>query len=144
MHARIDTLTRSHFWSLLPSSVFDWVVITVSVCDVSNAPKHTVTSHECYLNYSMRHLHRTVLLLLGAHEHCSICRRSTSSEVYCRWGDPSSSHVTHTTIFGVPGWAQLIANGPNHGKYSTLVKTQVCKCVAGQEEVSHMLSYQES
>ena len=32
MHARIDVLTHLHFWSLLPSNVFDWVVIAVSVC----------------------------------------------------------------------------------------------------------------
>ena len=31
VHARIDALTHPHFWSLLPSSVFDWVVIIVSV-----------------------------------------------------------------------------------------------------------------
>ena len=33
MHARIDALMHPCFWSLLPSSVFDWVVIIVSVCD---------------------------------------------------------------------------------------------------------------
>ena len=33
MHARIDALMCLHFWSLLPSSVFDWVVIAVSVHD---------------------------------------------------------------------------------------------------------------
>ena len=31
VHARIYTLMRHRFWSLLPSSVFDWVVIIVSV-----------------------------------------------------------------------------------------------------------------
>ena len=35
MHASIDVLTRPHFWSLLPLSVFHWVVIIVSICDVS-------------------------------------------------------------------------------------------------------------
>ena len=35
MHTGIDALTSPHFWSLLPSSVFDWVVIDVSICDTS-------------------------------------------------------------------------------------------------------------
>ena len=35
VQARIDTLMHLHFWSLLPSSVFDWVVIIVSVHNVS-------------------------------------------------------------------------------------------------------------
>ena len=59
-------------------------------------PKHTVTSREHYLDYSMRHLHRTVLLSVGACEHCSRCRRSTSLEAYHHWGDTSSlPHSTH-------------------------------------------------
>ena len=33
VHTRIDALMCPHFWSLLPLSVFDWVVIAVSVCD---------------------------------------------------------------------------------------------------------------
>ena len=46
MHARIDKLTCPHFWSLLLSSVFDWVVIFVSICYVStplNTPTHPVS-----------------------------------------------------------------------------------------------------
>ena len=35
MHARIDVLTHPYFWSLLTSSIFDWVVIVVSVRDTS-------------------------------------------------------------------------------------------------------------
>ena len=46
--------------------------------------------------------------------------------------------------FGVPGWAQLIENGPIRGKYSTLAEIQVCKCVVGQEEERYALLYQES
>ena len=47
-------------------------------------------------SYSMHHLHRTVLLSVGAHEHCSRCRRSTSSEVYrCRGNTLSLPHGTH-------------------------------------------------
>ena len=50
VHARIDTLMRPCFWSLLPSIVFDWVVIIVSVRYASmpqNTPTHpvSVTSH---------------------------------------------------------------------------------------------------
>ena len=33
VHTRIDALTCLHFWSLLPLSVIDWVVIAVSICD---------------------------------------------------------------------------------------------------------------
>ena len=144
MHAKIDVLMCPRPQSLLPSSVF--VYWGCYYCErplCIDALEHTDTSRECYLDYSKRHLHRTVLLSVGAHEHCSVCRRSTSLEVYCRRGD-TSSHVAHITIFGIPGWAQLIANGLNCGKHSTLVKTQACKCVAGQEEASHMLLYQES
>ena len=46
VHARIDVLMRPHFWSLLPSSVFNWVVIIVSVHYVSmplNTPLHPVS-----------------------------------------------------------------------------------------------------
>ena len=53
----------------------------------------------------MCHLHRTVLLSVGAHEYCSVYKRSTSSEAYCCRGDTSSSRMAHITIFGIPGWA---------------------------------------
>ena len=46
MHARIDVLMHPCFWSLLPSSVFDWVVIIVSIRDTStplNTPLHPVS-----------------------------------------------------------------------------------------------------
>ena len=46
MHARIDVLTRPHFRSLLPSSVFDWVVIAASIYDVTmplNTPIHPMS-----------------------------------------------------------------------------------------------------
>ena len=59
--------------------------------------EHTDTSHERYLDYSTHRLHRTVLLLVGAREHCCVRRRSTSSEAYRRWGDTSSSRVAHIT-----------------------------------------------
>ena len=35
MHARIDALMHPRFWSLLPLSVFDWVVIAASVYDAT-------------------------------------------------------------------------------------------------------------
>ena len=50
MHARIDALTRPHFWSLLPSTIPDWIVIIVSVSLRIDAPKHANTSHERNLN----------------------------------------------------------------------------------------------
>ena len=46
MHARIDALMHPYFWSLLPSSVFDWVVIIVSIRYAStplNTPLHPVS-----------------------------------------------------------------------------------------------------
>ena len=57
---------------------------------------------------------------------------------------PCCSHVAHITILGVPGWHQLITNGPICGYCSTLVATQDCKFVARQEGVSHVLLYQKS
>ena len=42
MYARIDALTCPRFWSLLPSSVFDWVVIIVSV-RYASTPLNTLT-----------------------------------------------------------------------------------------------------
>ena len=73
MLARIDVLTRPHFWSLLPSIILDWVVITVSVSLSVDTTKHADTSCECYLEYFARCLHRTDLLLVGACEHYSGC-----------------------------------------------------------------------
>ena len=74
MHARIDTLTHPRFWSLLPSTILDWVVLTVSVSPSVDATKHADTSRECYLEYFTCRPHRTDLLLVGAHEHYSGCR----------------------------------------------------------------------
>ena len=73
MHARIDALTHPCFWSLLPSTILDWVVIIVSVSPSIDAPKCADTSHECYLEYFACRPHRTDLLLVGAHEHYSGC-----------------------------------------------------------------------
>ena len=73
MHARIDALTRPRFWSLLPSTILDWVVIIVSISPSIDAPKCTDTSHECNLEYFGCRPHRTDLLSVGAHEHCSSC-----------------------------------------------------------------------
>ena len=106
MHARIDALMHPHFWSLLPSSVFDWVVIAVSIRDATmplNTPRHPVS----ITLITLCSLHRTVLLSVGAHEHCSRHRRSTSSEEYCCQGDTSSlPHGTHHNF-----WCPWV--GPN-------------------------------
>ena len=145
MHARIDALTHPHFWSLLPSIVFDWVVIIVSVPLRVDARKHTETSHERNLEYSTHCPHRTDLLSVGAHEHCSGCTGFTSSGSV---SPPRATHhppTWHTSQFLVSlGGHQLIKDGPIRGRYSTLVKTQVCKCVVRQDEVRYVLSYQES
>ena len=73
MHARIDAPMHPCFWSLLPSTILDWVVIIVSIPLHVDAPKHADTSHERNLEYSARRSHRTDLLLVGAREHCSGC-----------------------------------------------------------------------
>ena len=46
MHARINVLMCPRFWSLLPSTILDWVVIIVSVrCALmpQNTPTHPVS-----------------------------------------------------------------------------------------------------
>ena len=68
-------LTHPRFWSLLPSTTLDWVVIIVSVSPSIDAPKHANTSRECYLEYFARRPHRTDLLSVGACEHYSGCTR---------------------------------------------------------------------
>ena len=42
--------------------------------------------------------------------------------------------MAHITILASLGGHQSIENGLIRGRYSTLVETQVCKCVVGQEE----------
>ena len=143
MHTRIDVLTCPHFWSLLPSTILDWVVIIVTISPSVDAPKRADTSRECNLEYFACHPHRTNLLSVGAHEHYSGC---TSLHLQKRIATRATHHppvCTHHN-FGIPGWAQSIENGLIRGKYSTLAETQVCKCVVGQDEVRYALSYQES
>ena len=144
MHARIDALTRPRFWSLLPSTILDWVISTVSVSPGVDAPKHADTSRECYLEYFTCRPHRTYLLLVGSREHCSGC---TSLHLRKRiaTGATHPSPAWRTSQFLASlGGLQLIENGPICGKYSTLAETQVCKCVVRQEEERYALSYQES
>ena len=64
---------RPHFWSLLPSTILDWVVIIVSISPSVDAPKHSDTSCECNLENFTCHPHRTNLLSVGAREHYSGC-----------------------------------------------------------------------
>ena len=105
MHARIDALMSPHFWSLLPSSGFDWVVIAVSVCDVLtplNTPLHpmsvtSITLHTVFTGLSSFWLVpvSTVPDVEGLH-----LRKCISAGVTHHY-----SHVAHITIFGIPGWA---------------------------------------
>ena len=77
----------------------------------------------------MHCLHRTVLLSVGAREHRSICKRSTSSEAYHHQGDTSSSHMAHITICGIPGWASTDCEWPKWWKVFHLGENpslQVC------------------
>ena len=76
----------------------------MSVCDASTPLNTSETSCEhCSLSSAIR-LHRTALLLVGTHEHCSWHRRSTPLEVYSCRDDTLSPHIAHITILGVPGW----------------------------------------
>ena len=101
MHARIDVLTHPCFWSLLPSTILDWVVIIVSVSPSVDAMKHADTSCECYLEYFAHRPHRTDLLLVGAHEHYSGC---TSLHLWKRIATGVTHHppAWHTSHFWRP------------------------------------------
>ena len=130
------------FRSLLPSIVLDWVII-VRV-RYASTPRNTPTRPISVISNTL----------------CAICTGLTSFrlvpmstipavQVYIFGSvSPLGQHIilpcgTHYN-FGIPGWAQSIENGPIRGKYSTLAKTQVCKCVVGQDKARYTLSYQES
>ena len=80
---------------------------------INNVFEHTDTSHEHCFDFSMSHLHRTAFLSVGAGEHCSWCRRSTSSEAYNCQSDtlllPHGSHhiYFHVTDHILISWLQL-------------------------------------
>ena len=144
MHARIDALMHSRFWSVLPSSVFDWVVIIVSILNVST-PLHTPLHPVSVTSITLC----AVFTGLSSFRLVPVSTVPSVKRLHLRkciaTGATHHPPVWHPSQFLASlGGPQLIVNGPNHGKYSTLVKTQVCKCVVGQEEVSHTLSYQES
>ena len=144
MHARIDVLTHPCFRSLLPSRVLNWVVIIVSIHYKSvplNTPLHPISVTSTTLHAVRTGLSSFRLVSVST---VPLCTSLHLWKRFTAWGDISFPRVAHITIFGIPGWAQLIENGLNRGRYSTLVKTQVCKCVVGQDEASHVLSYQES
>ena len=102
MHAGIDALTRPRFWSLLPSTILDWVIIIVSVSPSVDATEHAETSRECYLEYFAHRLHRTDLLSVGAREHYSGC---------------TSLHLWKRIFYGLV-WMELVAFGLS-GVYHT-------------------------
>ena len=116
MHARIDALTHPCFWSLLPSIILDWVVITVSVSPSVDATKCADTSRECYLEYFTRRPHRTDLLLVGAHEHYSGC---TSLHLRKRIATGATHHppAWHTSQFWRP-WV-----GTNRSRMARFVES---------------------
>ena len=120
-----------------------WVVITVSVCYASmplNMPTHPVSITSTTLCAGFTGLSPFGWCLCALFIELLF----TSPEAYCRRGDTSSSRMAYITILASLGGPQLMEDGPNCGRYSTLVKTQVGKCVDGQEEASYTLSYQES
>ena len=123
MHAGIDALMRPCFWSLLPSTILDWVIIIVSVSPSVDATKHADTSRECYLQYFACCLHRTDLLSVGAREHCSGCtslhlrKRITTgathhppawhtSQFWHPWVGPNQSR-TARSVESIPPWLKL-------------------------------------
>ena len=99
VHARIDMLTCPHFWSLLPSSVFDWVVIAVSICDAMtslNTLLHPVivtwiTLHAIFTGLSSFWLVpvSTVPDVEGLHLRKHIAARVTHCHSHV-------AHITHT------------------------------------------------
>ena len=113
MHARIDALMHPCFWSLLPSSVFDWVVIAVSIRDAMmplNTPIHpmSITSitlrATVFTGLSSFQLvpMSTVPDVEGLHLRKCIAARVT----HCH------SCMAHITIFGVPGWTPTDCKWP--------------------------------
>ena len=94
-------LMRPRFWSLLPSTILDWVVIIVSVSPSVDALKCADTSRERNLKYFVCRPHRTDLLLVGAHEHYSGC---TSLHLRKRIATRATHHppAWHTSQFWHP------------------------------------------
>ena len=110
MHARIDALMHPHFWSLLPSTILDWVVIIVSVSQSIDALKHADTSRECNLKYFTCRLHRTNLLLVGAHEHYSSCTSLHLRKCIATGAThhpPAWSHITILASLGRPNRSRM-------------------------------------
>ena len=115
MHARIDVLTRPRFWSLLPSTILDWVVIIVSVSPSIDAPKCANTSCECYLEYFTRRLHRTDLLSVGARVH------------YSGWTSLHlRKHIATGATHHPPTWHTSHKYQPSSGQYSSLLMKASC------------------
>ena len=112
MHARIDVLTHPRFWSLLPLSVLDWVVIAVSVGDAAmplNTPIHPVSITSITLRAVFTGLSSFRLVSMstvpdveGLHLRKCIAARVTHRH----------SHMAHITIFGIPGWAPTDCEWP--------------------------------
>ena len=116
MHAGIDALMRPHFWSLLPSTILDWVIIIVSVSPSVDATEYAETSRECYLEYFARCPHRTDLLSVDAREHYSSC---TSLHLRKRITTGVTHHppAWHTSQFWRP-WV-----GPNQSRTARSVES---------------------
>ena len=89
MHARIDTLTCLHFWSLLPLSVFDWVVIAVSVCDV-RMPLNTLIHPMSIISTTLQAVFtglssfRLVPIVIYI-DHCTLCLSTLYLTTASRW-----------------------------------------------------------
>ena len=103
---------RPHFWSLLPSRVFDWVFVAVSIHDAMiplDTPLHPVSITSITLRTVFTGLSSfrlvpmsTVPDILGLHHW-----KRTAAGVAC-----CHSHVVHITIFGIPGWAPTDCEWP--------------------------------
>ena len=112
MHARIDVLMHPHFWSLLPLSVFDWVIIAVSICDVMtplNTPIHPVSI-----------ISTTLCAIFTGLSSFWLVPMSTVPDVEglhhwkCKAAGVTHrrSHMAYITIFGIPGWAPTDCKWP--------------------------------
>ena len=102
MHARIDALMHPHFWSLLPSRVFDWVVVAVSVRDLTtplDTPLHpvsitSITLCAVFTGLSSFWLVRvsTVPDVVGLHHW----KRTAAGVARCH---SRAAHITHTHTY---------------------------------------------
>ena len=101
-----------HFWSLLPLSVFDWVVIAVSVCDTM-MPLNTLIHPVSVISITLC----TVFMGLSSFQLVPVSTVPDIEGLYHQKHIAAGvthccSHIAHITIFGIPGWAPTDCKWP--------------------------------